>query len=95
MAEFVPEFLPGRTAEHFVGGVCVTGAAREMAARFTGRGGEEAAPVTVGEEEQQTASPEWPAVPNRESDGGVPAGGVGEVEEIGLGNGMTCRPGAD
>ena len=48
MAEFVPELLPGQTAEHLVGGVGVAGAAREMATRFTGRRGEEAAPVTAG-----------------------------------------------
>ena len=48
MAEFVPELVPGLTAEHLVGVVGVAGAPIDVAARFTGRGGEEAAPVTAG-----------------------------------------------
>ena len=48
-----------------------------------------------GEEEQQTASPEWPAVPNRGSDDAVAARGAREEEEVGVGNGLICESGAD
>ena len=47
MVKFVHELLSGPTAKHLVGGVVVAGAAIEMAARFTDRGREEAAPVTT------------------------------------------------
>ena len=49
MAKFVRELLPGQTAEHLVGDISVAGVVGEMAARFTGRGGTEAAPVTAGQ----------------------------------------------